>query len=160
MQTCSNEQFADRLRERVKLLDKILFNSSTDDESSSDSESDAEYNYHSEQEFLDEEENSVSVQEAWDNTYYDSNDEGNQQVPYHSQERGRRVVPPPTKARSCRPKKPPPVRPPPRGISSAFAGSRVVHENSPELRFARAQGLTLGTIMQFNPGLKIIPGKS
>ena len=79
-------------------------------------------------------------------------------MPNHSQERGRRVVFPPTKARSCRPKELPPVRPPPRRISSAFAGSRVVHENSPELRFAGTQGHTLGTIMQFNPGLKIVPG--
>ena len=111
MHTCSNEQFTDRLRKRVKRLNAIAFNSNTDDESSSDSGSAAEYNYHSEQEFLDEEENGVSVQEAWDNTWYDSNDEGNQQVPNHSQERGRRVVPPPTKARSFRPKEPPPVRP-------------------------------------------------
>ena len=47
--TCQNEQFTDRLRKRVKLLNAIVFNSNTDDESSSDSKSAAEYNYHSEQ---------------------------------------------------------------------------------------------------------------
>ena len=42
-----------------------------------------------------------------------SEDEDSCQVPQHSQERGRRVAPPPTEGRSGKPKKFPPVGPPP-----------------------------------------------
>ena len=42
-----------------------------------------------------------------------SEDENSCQVPQHLQERGRRVAPPPTEGRSGKPKKFPPVRPPP-----------------------------------------------
>ena len=42
-----------------------------------------------------------------------SEDEDSCQAPQHSQERGRRVAPPPTEGRSGKPKKFPPVGPPP-----------------------------------------------
>ena len=67
--TIGNDQFIERLRKRVLLLSNITINSKSDDELSSDPELDAIYNYNSEQEFLDEEENGVSVQDAWDNTW-------------------------------------------------------------------------------------------
>ena len=75
-----NDQFEDRLKKRVALLSNITFNSKSDDEFFPDPELDAIYDYHSEEEFLDEEEKhrfkiQQSIQEAWNNAYEDYDDQ-------------------------------------------------------------------------------------
>ena len=112
--------YGKRLRKQAELFKKFGL-PTTDDEDTSDVDSDNEQDHHSGEEY--DEENGFNAQEAWDNAYedYDSDDEDNQQVPYQSQDGGRKVVHPPPKARSYRPKEPQHARPLP--ISPYLGGN-------------------------------------
>ena len=63
--TLTDSQFTDRLLKRVDMLNKIVFNSQTDDESDS---SDDQYDHHSHEDFEDE------LDEAWEQAWFESDD--------------------------------------------------------------------------------------